>query len=207
VQGATVFPYKGGGNLDVARVWNHDWRMRYLVDFETPESSQVQFELPSLTVTAGAADQDATGHFANYGSPSTNNFTGNFDGGMEVVPPGSAVTGLVASVTAEPRRRYRVALHARRVSDSTATASPRARLHFDRGALGETLGDWLEMPFITATEDGYERYEIDASGVESPAGTVGVSVEISLGADGEFDAFDDILLFESVPPCFDDCDD
>ena len=74
------------------------------------------------------------------------------------------------------------------------------------GEQGEQLGDWLDMSFIADTSGGFERYETDPAGIESPAGTIGVRVEVSLEAAGEFDAFDDILLWESVPSCFDGCE-
>jgi hypothetical protein len=199
-----MFPYAGGNAVDLSRIWNSDWEMRYLVDFETTESSQVQLESPAFTVTSGGAQQDVTGDFAHYGSTVTNNFTKNFDGGMEVLPAGSEVVGIVDSVTASPRRRYRAALHTRRISGSPATATPRVRLRFERGELEDQLSDWIETVWVV-TSGRFERFETDAAGLLSPAGTVGVQLEVALDVDGEFESFDDILLFESVPSCFDGC--
>ena len=80
-------------------------------------------------------------------------------------------------------------------------------MRFDRGELDEVVSDWEELSFSNSASNGFGRYESGDAGVSSPVGTVGVSLEVHLGTDADFDVLDDILFYESVRPCFEQCED
>jgi len=126
------------------------------------------------------------------------------EGGLCIAPVSESITQ-IDQVEAAPRLHYRIGAHARRELGVAVTTPPKVRARWDLGAFGEVLGDWIVTDEIATLSDLFIRFETQPGSIVSPAGTVGVSIEIKLDADAAFIALDNIVLWEETPPCFDDC--
>jgi hypothetical protein len=72
---------------------------------------------------------------------------------------------------------------------------------------GSTVpSDWAPMHVVEILDrpDTFTRYETNPSGEVAPVNSVGVSVELQISAG--VSALDNVLLWESTPPCFDACE-
>jgi hypothetical protein len=72
---------------------------------------------------------------------------------------------------------------------------------------GSTVpSDWVPMHVVEVLvrPDTFTRYETNPSGEVAPVNSVGVSVELQISAG--VSALDNVLLWESTPPCFDACE-
>jgi hypothetical protein len=185
--------------------WNHDWKLLYLHDNETPASSFYQipwsFE-PTLTLVHVSAD------ISGNSATATGKFAGNNDGGLEFETTGPPTVSL-GGVPVHGGRRYRVAINALREaayrsSGQTQNVPVPSFTVFWSG--GESTGSLAsERSFDASSKqnpDWWDRYRIE---VLAPEGATAMTVEMAFGTGGEIVAADDILIFESIPPCFEAC--
>jgi hypothetical protein len=104
--------------------------------------------------------------------------------------------------------RYRIDVLARRHPARRAvidTATPRIGV---RWSGGESTASLASNPIYDGKKrpggDGFDRYRVE---VKAPESAQTMEIEIEFPAEGGFSAADDIIVFESVRPCFDDCSD
>jgi hypothetical protein len=208
VLGVNAFHFHGDAQpISLSTFWNHDWRLRYLVDFETAESAFYLFDSPVFSSSNGTLD--STGACAAnssinpvYGGKRTYPHTN--DGGLCVTPDVETLVN-IDPVASSPNLHHQVVAHVRRELESSGTLAPEIRIYWDQGAFGESVSEWIEADLVETLDDQFLRFETDPGAFQSPPGTIALSVEIRLGSGGQFTSLDNVLLLEETPPCFDNC--
>ncbi|MCH2185109.1 thrombospondin type 3 repeat-containing protein, partial [Myxococcota bacterium] len=194
-----------GTRLGLHAFWNHDWKLLYLHDNETPDSSFYQIPWPlEPALTFENATHDTSGSCAS----SVQKFEGNNDGGLCLASTGIPKVAL-HGIPTKGGRTYRVGLLARRHPDyqsEQATSEvpiPSAEVIWSNG---ESAGPIAVTRVYDSTDksnsDGFDRYRIE---FEAPAEDTAMSVAFDFGPSGRIIAADDIVIFESTPRCFNHC--
>jgi hypothetical protein len=116
------------------------------------------------------------------------------------------VKGAVGEVASAPGLSYRAGLHLKWRSAEEEDA-PLARFVFTLADGSTEASDWLTTveEVIEKKSDDFVRYETDPGSARAPDHTVDVSLELQIPAGAV--ALDNILLWETTPPCFDACAD
>ncbi len=198
---SSFFFYEHDVPRSLRTFWNHDWKLAYILDFETDATSLIQTEAPAFSVVSGGGTVSTDGTCASNGSGTSNNWAGSSDGGL-CVDETSALTGRVAQRAATAGHRYKVGVHVAWAAGAVIEP-PRARLIWTLSDGGEQAGAWVDTAEVVALPDGFVRYGWEGEGVSAPEDSVGVSVEWSF-APGVA-ALDNLFLWESMPLCFDEC--
>ncbi|MAJ60896.1 MAG: hypothetical protein CBC48_13445 [bacterium TMED88] len=209
---ATYFRVTSGSNefagtrLGVQAFWNHDWKLLYMHDNETPDSSFYQIPWPfEATLTLENATPDTSGTCA----VGADKFDGNNDGGLCLL--GSTGTPQIGlnGIPVHGGRSYRIGVFAQRHSDyqsaelTSEVPLPSIEVIWSDGS---STGPITSTRVYDSTDkkysDGFDRYRIEA---EAPAEATAMNVVFNFGASGKLLAADDIVIFESNPPCFSQC--
>ena len=200
VLGVSAFEFKEHDIPHSLRTfWNHDSKLAFLVDFESEASSHVQIDAPELALVSGSAEEAADGSCGVNTSLNSSNWTGNSEGGL-CVDPADALHATTAPVETQEERDHRAGLFLAAADD----VAPRFRFTWQLSDGSEVEGDWLDTTEVETQAQGFRRYETAAESAPSPVDTVGVVVELTLPAG--VDAIDNLMLWTSTPPCFDECE-
>ena len=204
---AKLYGGRSGLLAGLQTFWNHDWRLLYLHDNETVESSFYQIPWSfEVTSRLRQARPDLTGACATMPSK----FDGNNDGGLclEGLPGGEVPKIDLGGIPVRGDARYRIDVLARRHPARRAeidTATPRVGVRWSGGESTASLASNLIYDAKKRPGgDGFDRYRVE---VKAPESAQTMEIEIEFPAEGGFSAADDIIVFESVRPCFDDCSD
>ena len=204
--GVSAFYFSNGDISHSLRTfWNYDWRLRFLLDFETAESSKYQFSTPNWSVTDGEAFADSTGTCANYGSQNSNGWPGNNDGGLCITSTEGGVSVALDEVAASSLSAYRAGVFLKGAEETEST-HPTVRFVWTLDDGSTISSEWVPTQVVEVLDrpDNFTRYETNPSGEVAPANSVGVSLELQISAG--VSALDNILLWESTPSCFDACE-
>jgi len=203
ILGVSAFHFKNGDVPEQLRTfWNHDWRLMYLVDFETDASSHLPIDGPSLVVTVGEVTESSDGTCASHSATTGSTWEGNSDGGL-CLDPATGMQGTVDAVAASGGLLHRAGLHIRVDSDTVPIQVPNLRFHYEQVDGSVLTSAWLPTIEVATLADGFDRYETAPPGVMAPEATVAVSVEIEVFPG--VDAIDNLLFQQALPPCFDAC--
>jgi hypothetical protein len=201
---ANLYQGKSGLLPALQKFWNHDWRLLYLLDSETTSSSHYQIPWPfSPEIELSEAWHDVGGACA----VSTRGFSGNNDGGicLASAPAGPAV-GL-SGVPVRGGARYRLDVMVRPRGGSSRSGGQHPPKFSVAWSSGESIGPFAaELIYdhsIRRRPNRFSRYRVE---VEAPSEAVSMNLKISFGRDGESMAVDDIAIFESTEPCFNNCE-
>ena len=181
--------------------WNHDWQLRYMIDFESEESSHVQLEAPALTTRTGSSWVTTDGSCGMNTDTNSSNWAGNSDGGL-CVDPAQAFEAHADFVETEAGRDHRAGLYLAWADDSEADL-PKIRFVWQLSDGTEVAGDWIDTIELDTDAAGFQRYETPADSASSPIDTVGVTVELSTSSGVE--AIDNLMLWSAPGACFDTC--
>ena len=194
-----------GTLLSLQAFWNHDWKLLYLHDNETPASSFYQIPwgfTPNLSLENATADTTAAC------ATMTEKFEGNNDGGLCLASTGTPQV-LLSGVPIQGGRSYRIGLLGQRRPDllsaaqTAAVAPPSITVQWSNGEWTEPLlAERIYDTTTTRNSDGFDRYQVQ---VDAPNDSTEMNIEIDFGASGSIVAADDIMIFESLPSCFDNC--
>ena len=185
--------------------WNHDWRLVYLHDNETEESSFYQIPWPfEVTSKLDEARLDLTGACA----AAVSKFDGNNDGGLclEAGQFGAESTIDLDGIPVQGGARYRIDVLARRHPDRRVGIepdTPQIRVRWSTGEGSPSLASRLIYQGSKRRRgDGFDRYRVE---VRAPESAQEMAIEIEFPLDGGFSAADDVVVFESIRACFDRC--
>ncbi|MDG2334449.1 MAG: hypothetical protein P8Q97_09530 [Myxococcota bacterium] len=202
---ATIFhAERYGGESGLARglqaFWNHDWKVLYLFDGESPSSSFYQIDWPFLPVLKlKNATADHRGRCAVF----SEKFKGNSDGGICLDPSLGQASITLEEITIEGGARYRVDLMARTQKGFRAIGVAAPKIS-GRWSTGESIGPIASTLIYESarfpSQNTFDRYRAE---IKAPEGAEGLSLEIKFSE--SFEAADDIAIFESFGACFDDC--
>ncbi|MEE3325803.1 MAG: hypothetical protein VX252_00540 [Myxococcota bacterium] len=183
--------------------WNHDWKLIYLHDNEDEESSYYQIPWPfEVSVKLVHARPDTQGDCASFSSK----FRKNNDGGVCLL--GSAEKGVseinLSGIPASGGHRYRVDVLARgRARRGASQGGPRVDVVWSTGERSQVGKlDVIHEGKGRAKGEGFSRYRAE---FKAPPKAKSMNVEVAFPRDGSFVAADDIVIFESLSACFDDC--
>jgi len=185
------------------KFWTHGWKLLYLYDSETPESSHYQTPWSfSPSVELEGAFQDSSGACAAF----TFKFRGNNGGGICLKPSPESPTIRLGGISARGGASYRVDILAKRSKNSRSAPAkdpPKVQVLWSNGQRSGPLMSELIYDAGRDPSHGYfDRYRAE---MEAPPDATAMTLEISLGMNGESSAVDDIAIFESVEPCFEAC--
>ncbi len=201
---ANFYQGKSGLLPALRKFWNHDWRLLYLRDNETTSSSHYQVPWSfSPELELSEARHDVSGACA----VSTSRFSGNNDGGICLASaPARPVVGL-SGVPVRGGARYRLDVMVRPRGGSPRSRSqhpPKISVAWSSGeSIGPFAAELIYDYSIPAKSNRFNRYRVE---VEAPSEAVAMDLKISFGRDGESMAVDDIAIFESTEPCFNNCE-
>jgi len=204
---AEVYGGRSGVLPGLQAFWNHDWKLLYLHDNETEQSSFYQIAWP-FQVTADLHEMkwDRTGACATMPSK----FKGNNDGGLCFeATPGSDAPGIeLGGIPVRGGAGYRIDVLARRRPDRRAaidSETPSVAVRWSDGENTASVSSSLVYDGRNWPQgDGFDRYRVE---FKAPESAEAMEIEIEFPLRGGFSAADDIVVFESVAPCFDDCPD
>ncbi|MDE0885673.1 MAG: hypothetical protein OSB70_09085 [Myxococcota bacterium] len=180
--------------------WNHDWRLLYLFDGESPSSSFYQIAWPFEPILKlENATADPHGGCAVF----SEKFEGNSDGGICLDPSVGQSSITLEKITIDGGARYRVDLMARSQKHVRGNniAAPKV---FGTWSTGEATGPIVSTLIYQSSKfrspNTFDRYRAE---FQAPVDAEGLSLEIQFSE--YFEAVDDIAIFESFRACFDDC--
>ncbi len=200
---ANKYGGRSGLFLSLQKFWNHDWKLLYLHDNETAESSHYQPAWPfKPEAEFKDANHDTTGRCAAFNFK----FSGNHEGGICLDgAPASPKIGL-GPIPTRGRAHYRMdvlAKRSRKSRSSSATEPPTFRIFWSTGeSSGPLVAELIYDTTAISRPDYFDRYRVET---EAPPHATSMQMEISFGRGGESAAADDIAIFESTEQCFDAC--
>jgi len=209
MKGVMAMPYFGGTAIvehSLSNFWSHSWRLTGIVDFEDTTSTQYRLQGLRYELGAGMAI-DSGGARAVAGQTNlVSSFGENLpynNGGVDL----SGASENTLSVESEEicdSGQVRTAIHLRGISE-TSDATPQSVevSWFDGTVLSsQDVAGPGELQSIDVG-DGFTRYE--ATFEVPDGGPYRAKFEYSLDL-SEVDAADNLLVFETRAPCFDDCE-
>ena len=183
--------------------WNHDWKLLYLHDNESAASSYYQIPWPfQVSMELTRATLDEQGACAS----SSSKFKKNNDGGLCL--HGSGIKGgsslVLSGIPAKGGRAYRVDVLALPRSKAKGRGpGPRIELLWSSGEKsGAVESELVFSPKRGGRLKEFSRYRAE---FKAPSGVDSMRVEIRFPSDSSFEAADDVIIFEALEACFDDC--
>ena len=181
--------------------WNHDWKILYLFDGENPSSSFYQIEWPFEPVVEMAGAKLDNGGRCGVASEK---FVGNSDAGicLDASSGKSSVTLGEVRVTGGADYRVDVMARQKRRGRRHQSSTPLVTVSWPNGE--NTQVQKAELIYDSSGFPGpnrFDRYRVSFQAPESAATMI-----LKFEFDASMDAADSIAIFESIDPCFEDCD-